>query len=379
MKIKAPVIVIGGGYFGTSITYHLAKQGIKVVLVEKNELASGSSGANFGCVQVQDAEPGISLDLTLKSFAMWQSFKDDLGIDVEYRPRGHLLAAASQREWENLLSTQTLKKSQGLKYEVLSPQDVERVEPAISSRNLAGATLSREASINPFKLIYGMGAKAEEYGAKVYQYTKVKEIKVSQHKVTEVVTDKGVFSGDLFVLATGAWTSSIGAKIGLDIPVSYIKGEALVSEVLPPLLNNYYGSASFFAEAHDAEGANTALCLAQTKSGNLVIGETSRPKGKQIDLDTKDHNSLALCKGIYEQVAKFFPSLLNYNIIRSWQTFSPYTEMHRPVFNFVGYDNLLVAAGFKSAAIMVPLIGQAAVDLLKTGRLSKDMEKFSIL
>lgn len=379
MKKKAQVIVIGGGYFGTSITYHLAKHGIKTILLEKNELASGSSGANFGCIQVQDAEPGISLDLTLKSFAMWQKFKDELEVDVEFRPRGHLIAAANQQEWENLLNIQEGKKAQGLQYEVLTSKDLARQEPLLNASNLVGGTLCMEAAINPFKVIYGMAAKAKEYGGEIYQQTTVQDIVVSQGKVTEVVTDKGGFVGEVFVLATGAWTKKLGAKIGLDIPVEYIKGEAFVSEVLPPLINYYYASASFFEEAHENAEASTALCLGQTKSGNILMGETARPAADQIHLDTKESNSLELCAGVYDELAKFYPELLNYKVIRSWQTFSPYTDELRPVFNFVGYDNLFVAAGFKSAATLIPYVGEEFASIIQSGKISEDLKEFSII
>ena len=57
--------MVGGGLVGSSIAYQLAKSGLKTLLVEQGELASGASGANFGNVQVQDADFGFSLELTI--------------------------------------------------------------------------------------------------------------------------------------------------------------------------------------------------------------------------------------------------------------------------------------------------------------------------
>ena len=68
-------IVVGGGYFGCSIAYYLAKNKIKTILVEQNEVGSGSSGGNFGCVQVQDSEPGLSLELTLEGYQRVQQLE----------------------------------------------------------------------------------------------------------------------------------------------------------------------------------------------------------------------------------------------------------------------------------------------------------------
>ena len=55
-------IVIGGGYFGCSISLHLARAGVRTLLLDKGEIGSGASGANFGNVQVQDCNMGLSYE-----------------------------------------------------------------------------------------------------------------------------------------------------------------------------------------------------------------------------------------------------------------------------------------------------------------------------
>jgi len=52
MDKKTDVIIIGGGYLGSSIAYHLATRNVRTILIEKRKLGDGSSGANFGNIQV---------------------------------------------------------------------------------------------------------------------------------------------------------------------------------------------------------------------------------------------------------------------------------------------------------------------------------------
>ncbi len=64
------VVVVGGGLIGSAAAYHLAKSGVRTLLLEQGDLASGASGANFGNVQVQDAEFGLSLELSLQGYEL---------------------------------------------------------------------------------------------------------------------------------------------------------------------------------------------------------------------------------------------------------------------------------------------------------------------
>lgn len=379
MVYKTAVIVIGGGYFGTSITYHLAKQGIKTMLLEQGDLASGSSGANFGNIQVQDAEPGLSLELTLRSFAMWQTLKDEIGYDLDFRPKGSLLLATSEQEWQSLQELQRQKIAQGLSCQFLSASDIQTVEPYLCVQHGCGATLSVEASINPFKLVYGMAARARAWGAEIWQHTEVLDFLTAGDNITGVVTSRGQIESEFIVLAAGAWSQHLAAKLELELPIRYIRAEAVVTEALPKMLRNYFSLASFFAEAHTGAGAKTSLCCTQTAAGNLLLGETGRPPGPYPGDEEKNSSSLEHLTGIYREVRALFPSFLKHRLLRSWQTRSPYTEKNRPVFGLVGYKNLLVAAGFKSAVIMLPLVGRTAAALVRKGSVDFDLQEFSLL
>lgn len=98
--VKTTAAVVGGGYFGTTIACHLALRGVPTMLLDRGELASGASGANFGNIQVQDCEPGVSLDRTLQSFALWPDMERQLDASLDYRPRPSLRAATTHEQWE---------------------------------------------------------------------------------------------------------------------------------------------------------------------------------------------------------------------------------------------------------------------------------------
>jgi len=68
---------------GTGSAYYVAKEGVNVTLVERNELASGTSGANAGDMGLHNWMPGPILDLNFLSLGIYQSLSQELGYDVE--------------------------------------------------------------------------------------------------------------------------------------------------------------------------------------------------------------------------------------------------------------------------------------------------------
>jgi glycine/D-amino acid oxidase-like deaminating enzyme len=107
-----------------------------------------------------------------------------------------------------------------------------------------------------------------------------------------------------------------------------------------------------------------------------LLGETSKP-GLVSPEESGTRNSREHCLGIYQEVRKFFPSLLNLNILRSWTTYSPYTVSHIPVFGEVEVQNLILAAGFKSAVVLTPIVGEIVTDIVRGERLKYDLSQFT--
>src|SRR5512147_2646053 len=95
----ADIVIIGGGVMGASAAYHLAKRGIKdVVLLEKEEFfGTGATGRCAGGVRYQFSTE-INVKLSIESLPMLECFKEEIGQDVGYRQCGYLLVATNERD-----------------------------------------------------------------------------------------------------------------------------------------------------------------------------------------------------------------------------------------------------------------------------------------
>jgi len=374
----ADVIVVGAGYFGASVTYNLALKGLKVVLLEQKEVLSGASGGNFGRVQLQDAELGLSFELTLLSWQRILNLERELEADIEFRRSGSLIVATDLQEWMKLQQIQQQKRETGIAIELLERHQIKKIEPHLDTNFIEGASYCLEGQLNPFKLVYAFIHKASDLGVEILENTPVTGFKIANGKIREVITTRGNISAGIVILTTGAWTAILARKVGLDIPIKFVWGEALVTEKVGPLLNNYFSLASFFEHQQlNERKPRVSLCCTPTDAGNLLIGETMTP-GEDCELESSENYLSQKENLIYlsQEMLRFFPGLGHLKVIRSWRVPVAYTADHKPYLGFFGPENLLIAAGFKSSAIMTPIVGQIVTELVTQGKCSIDLKEF---
>ena len=101
--------------------------------------------------------------------------------------------------------------------------------------------------------------------------TTVTGITTQNGKVTGVDTPPDHLSAKYVVLATGAWTHPLGLTAGVDIPASWVHGEAIITEPIPPSMANAMSSASFFEEAASSERDRGCLGFEAARRGQCHV------------------------------------------------------------------------------------------------------------
>lgn len=384
---KYDVVIIGAGYIGCSIAYKISCENLKVLLLDKGEIGAGASGGNSGCIQVQDASPGLSYELTRYGFDRVMHLREEIGpqMDIDYYPS--ILAARSEDELEQLITLYEQKREMGLDLELIGISEMKKREPNINEKAFLGGTYYMQGRTYPFSFLYGLVRKAKEQGLEVREYTPVQDIIETncgtdgREKESRIVGVR-LSNGDEIhcrhlVLATGAWTKELGAKVGLNLPVEALRGEALVTEAIGPFLNSHFSPVSFFSVKHSENRSSFSLCIDQTEHGNILIGETRRKLTIPID-DNKDLvTSWEHLKHVRREAVTCFPALRNVNILRSWTVASPYTETLIPLLGPVGKKGLLVAAGFKSSIVMSAVAAEIIRDFVIEGCTRWDLSEYN--
>ena len=219
MMATFDAVVVGAGYIGSAISYYLSKAGLKTVLIDQGGLAAGASRANYGNIQVQDAELDHSVPMVLAGRVMFETLEEELGHNVGLRPLGSLLVAESEHQVIGLQARAARLAEFGIGVDWLTPQDLQRQEPHLDAGQTFGALYStHEMQLDPFKLVWSFVHRAREQGLHLRLDCPVRDFLVQNGRVRGVITPEGKIESGVTILATGAWSKVLGKKVGPRYP-----------------------------------------------------------------------------------------------------------------------------------------------------------------
>ena len=225
------VIIVGGGITGAGTARDCALRGLKVLLIERHDIATGATGRNHGLLHsgaryaVTDKESAtecIEENMILRKIArhcvdetegFFITLPED---DLDYQ----------KKFVESCLAA-------GISAEVIDPKDAVRMEPSVNP-DIIGAVKVPDGSVDPFRLCAANVLDAKLHGAKVLVYTEVTEfikegdtilgVRVLDHKTGE----KAEYRAPVTVNAAGIWGHNIAAMAGANIGMFPAKGALLI-------------------------------------------------------------------------------------------------------------------------------------------------------
>jgi 4-methylaminobutanoate oxidase (formaldehyde-forming) len=218
-------VIVGGGVGGCSIAYHLARLGWEdVVLVERNQLTSGSTFHSAGLVG--QLRGSVSLTrMMMDSVELYRT------LDCGWVECGGLRLASSPERWEETRRQAGWAKTFGLPLELLSAEEALERFPLMTIDGVLGASwLPTDGYLDPSLLTYALAEGAREAGADIHTNTRVTAIDIERGRVTGVQTDRGHIEADVVVNAGGMFAAEIGRMAGVRVPLVPMAHEYLVTQ-----------------------------------------------------------------------------------------------------------------------------------------------------
>ena len=150
-NVSGDFLIIGAGVIGSSIAYHLARTGQRVLVIERDEVASSpvASWASAGGVRRQGRHPADAL-LASEAIARWPSLSEELGADLHYRQGGNLLLAESDEEAAQLADFVRTQLAMGFHdVSLLDRQATHEIAPALHPRIVAASYSPADGQADP--------------------------------------------------------------------------------------------------------------------------------------------------------------------------------------------------------------------------------------
>ena len=230
MEKTADVVIIGGGIIGLSIAYSLAlKNAGKIVLFEKGQLGEGSTSRCVGGIRTQFSTE-INIRFSLESLKTFEQFKEQFGVDPEFRRIGYLFLGTSDWEIEAFKKNIELQRKFGIPVEFLNSDEIGLRWPYLRTDDVPGGTFCAwDGYAGPSEILSGFVSGAKRAGVKIHEGIEVTGISTAKGKIQSVKIKNGEISTPLVVNAGGPYAASIGGMIGVEIPVKPLRRQIFVT------------------------------------------------------------------------------------------------------------------------------------------------------
>ncbi len=345
----APAAIIGGGIIGCSTLYHLARRGVSGVLVERKQIASGTTWHAAGLVgQLRDSR--AQTELVRHTANLFQTLEEETGLATGYKANGTMHLALSGTRLEQLRRSHDHAERMQIESVLLSPDEAAGVWPAVDYADVLGAFLvPSNGQVNPLDATRALAAGARMNGAEIFENTRATRILARNGRVTGLETDNGVITTGKVVLAAGMWSARFARAHGLNVPLHAAEHWYIVTEPIPGLPRDLPGLVVPEERSYWKEDAGRLLI-----GGFDARGKVWAPDGipESFEFDElpfdMDH-----AEPILEAAYSRMPALRETGIRTFFNGPESFTPDGKPLVGPVpGMSGLFVAAGMNSMGIM---------------------------
>lgn len=229
---QADVVVVGGGVIGVMTAWHLAGQGLRVVVLEKGRVAAEQSGRNWGWLRQQGRDPA-ELPIMIEALGIWQRLAQAMP-GLGFRQAGVLYLANTPADMAGYEAFMVHARAHGLDTHLLSRAEVE-ARLGRTGGWLGGMLTPSDARAEPWAAVPLLAADAVARGAVIVEGCAARALDIAAGRVAGVVTEAGRIACDTVVVAAGAWSRLFLGAAGVRIPQLSVLASVAATEPMAEL------------------------------------------------------------------------------------------------------------------------------------------------
>lgn len=348
------VLVAGAGIVGAACAREIALRGLRVRVLERGVPGGGATAAGMGHLVVLDGSDA-ELALTARSRALWDALAPTLPEDAEWDRCGTLWVAVDDGEMAEARRKAGALARHGVAAEVLGPEDVLRLEPALRRDVAGGLLVPGDAVLYPPAAAAHLLAEARRAGAEVVRGSAVERLEGRRLRLADGTALEAAWC----VNAAGAHA----AELTQGLPIRWKKGHLVITDRHPGFVRRQLVELGYVKSAHADAAASVAFNVQPRRTGQVLIGSSRQ-------IDARDP---AVEPGIVgrmlDRALEFLPGLARLSAIRTWTGFRAATPDGLPLIGTLSAGpGLVVAAGHEGLGITTALATAELVADLITGR-----------
>ena len=369
LKDSYDVVIIGGGVHGLSTAYYLGKLGVNnIAVLDKGYLGGGASARTTAIIRANYLTPE-GIPFFRESLKLYENLSRELDYNILFSQMGRLDLGHTDSAVFGLRMRAEFNQMYGVDSRIVGPEEIKKLVPALDMREekplpvMAALYHPPGGVVRHDAVVWGYGSGASNLGAELHPFTEVTGIRRDNGRVTGVETSKGFVKANTVLSATAGWTSTIGAMLGVDLPIITHPLQAFVTEPLKPFMDTSISSANLHAYIY------------QTDRGEVVIGGGVDPYPTYSQRST-----LQTLEELATHALELVPSLRNVKVLRQWAGLCDMSPDYAPIMGEVeGIPGFLLTSGwgtwgFKAA----PIAGKCMAELIATGETPDLIKPFKL-
>jgi sarcosine oxidase subunit beta len=362
-------VIVGAGGHGLATAYYLAKNhGITdVAVLERGILGLGNMGRNTTIIRsnyLWDASAGI-YEFSLK---LWEGLEAELDFDVLLSQRGVVNLAHSPGDIREGQRRVAANHVNGVDAEWLTPAEIHdlcpivNVSPAVRYPILGGTYQPRGGVARHDRVAWGYARGADAMGVDIVQGCEVTGISVEDGRVTGVETSLGPIRANRVALAAAGHTTVLASMVGVRLPIQSHPLQALVSELMEPVLDKVIMSNAVH------------VYVSQAEKGELVMGA-----GIDSYNSYAQRGSIAIIERQIAAALELFPIFSRVHMLRTWAGIVDVAPDASPIIAPLPINGLFVNAGWGTGGFKAtPGSGWVYAHTIATGAPHELNARFSL-
>ena len=351
------VIIIGAGIMGCSTALELSKRGLKVAVLEKSTIGTGSTGKSSAIIR-QHYSNEVTARMAHHSLGVFQNFSDAVTGDCGFTQAGFLVLTSAS-DVKGLQENVALHRKLGIETEIINRDEIQKRWPYIALGETTLAAYEPQSGYaDPNLTLNGYVKAAKDHGARVYQETRVAGIRLAGGKVIGVDTPLESFDAPVVINCGGPWGAGIARLADVELPINSCRVQAAFFRRPSPYKDHHPVVADFVHAVYwrPETGDLTLVGLIDPEEENYIVDPDAY--NENVDFD--------FIADAGERLVKRFPALEDSESVGGFAALFAITPDWHPIIDeMIEGSGLYVCAGFSGHGFKLgPAVGLMTADMV---------------